>query len=350
MQPKWIDQPASSDEDVFDHLLASSSAVLSRNISIILKAGPPLFGFAIFVFYFYRHQFYPSFDLFQFSSLLIAAAAIGFTIIGLLVAALFSPGIWIYHQFLQHKTVKNDLKYSLPYLEERRGWWVLKLGSLVFGLPFIACTLSMIAVVILAPTLFPLSVVLVPIAVTLLFGLIIQIAFELKPFSFLRYMWAADVGVMIAGLLTTFTLDQSGPIIEGFQIGAWKWAIYVAVVLLVPLIAALCSFVFISGWNSALHFSILFALLIALYSGLLTNLPDKTIHTLGLGNFRAESIVFEPSYCDEPVKNLSLDATCAMNDIHITWSLGETLILRLDDGRVVQIPFSFVRAIIKPTE
>jgi hypothetical protein len=60
-------------------------------------------------------------------------------------------------------------------------------------------------------------------------------------------MWAADVGVMIAGLLTTFTLDQSGPIIEGFQIGAWKWAIYVAVVLIVPLIAALCSFVFIAG-------------------------------------------------------------------------------------------------------
>jgi len=208
----------------------------------------------------------------------------------------------------------------------------------------------MIAVVILVPTLFPLSVVLVPIAVTLLFGVIIQIVFELKPFSFLRYMWAADIGVMIAGLLTTFTLGQSAPIIEGFQIGAWKWAIYVAVVLIAPLIAALCSFVFIAGWNSALHFSIFFALLIALYSGLLTNLPDKTMYTLGLGNFRAESILFEPIYCDEPGKSLSLDAACAMNNIHVIWSLGETLILRRNDGRVVQIPFRFVRAIIKPAE
>lgn len=349
MQQRWIDQPA-SDEDVFDRFLKSSSAFLDRHISIILKAGPPLFGFAIFVFYFYRHQFYPSFDLFQFSSLLIAAAAIGFTIIGLLVFALFSPGIWIYHQFLQHKQVKGDLKYSLPYLEERRGWWVLKLGSLVFGLPFIACTLGLIAVVILAPPLFPLSVVLVPIAITLLFGMIIQVVFELKPFSFFRYMWAADIGVMIASLLTTFTLGQSAPIIEGFQIGAWKWAIYVAVVLIVPLMAALCAFVFVAGWNAALHFSILFAVLIAFYSGLLTTLPEKTVSALGLGNFQAEAILLEPDYCDEPVEQLPLDATCAMNNIHVIWSLGETLILRRDDGGVVQIPSRFVRAIIKPAE
>lgn len=349
MQPKWIDQPASSDEDVFDQLLASSSAVLSRHISIILKAGPPLFGFAIFVFYFYRHQFYPSFDLFQFSSLLIAAAAIGFTIIGLLVLALFSPGLLIYHQFLQHQKVKGDLKYSLPYLEERRGWWVLKLGSLVFALPFIICTLGLMAVVILKPPLFPISVVLVPIAVTLLFGLIIQVVFELKPFSFLRYMWAADIGVIIAGLLATFTLGQSAPIIEGFQIGAWKWAIYAAVVLVIPLIAALCAFVFVAGWNAALHFSIFFALLIALYSGLLTTLPEKTVRALGLGNFQAKAILLQRDYCDEQVEHLPLDAGCAMSNIHVIWSLGETLILRRD-GHVIQIPFRFLRAIIKPAE
>lgn len=349
MQQRWIDQPA-SDEDVFDRFLESSSAFLNRHISIILKAGPPLFGFAIFVFYFYRHQFYPSFDLFQFSSLLIAAAAIGFTIIGLLVFALFGPGIWIYHQFLQHKQVKGDLKYSLPYLEVRRGWWVLKLGSLVFWLPFIGCTLGLVAALILAPSLFTLSVVLVPIAVTLLFGLVIQMVFELKPFSFLRYMWAADVGVMIAALLTTFTLGQSAPIIEGLQIGAWKWAIYVAVVLVVPLIAALCAFVFVAGWNAALHFSIFFALLIALYSGLLTTLPEKTVRALGLGNFQAEAILLERDYCDEQVRQLPLDAACAMNNIHVIWSLGETLILQRDDGGVVQIPSRFVRAIIKPAE
>ncbi|WP_434456324.1 hypothetical protein JQR85_12225 [Stutzerimonas urumqiensis] len=268
----------------------------------------------------------------------------------MLVLALFSPSIWTYHHFFQHKQVKGDLKYSLPYLEERRVWWVLKLGSLVFGGAFIACTLGLMAVVILAPSLFPLSVVLVPIAVTLLFGLIIQVVFKLRPFSFIRYMWAADVGVMIAGLLTTFTLGQSAPIIEGFQIGVWKWAIYVAVVLVVPLIAALCAFMFVAGWSAALHFSIFFALLIALYSGLLTTLPEKTVRALGLGNFQAEAILLERDYCDEQVKHLPLDAACAMNDIHVIWSLGETLILRRDDGRVIQIPSRFVRAIIKPAE
>jgi len=349
MQQKWMDRPT-PDDDIFDRMLESSSSFLRRHISIVFKLAPPLFGFGMFVFYFYRNHFYPSFDLFQFSSLLISAAAIGFIIIGLLVMPLFLPGALLFGQFLDHRVIKEELRYSRPYLDHKRGWWVLKLGGLVFALPFLTCALGMLSVLVLAPPLFSISAVLIPIFTTLLFGLLIQVVFRLPEFSFVRYMWAAFFGAMVVGLLVTFTLAQSAPVVEGFSIGPWKCVIYLAVVLGVTSIAAICSFSYIAGWNPALHFSVFFAVFIAAYSGVLTTLPDKAVHKLGLGNFLAEAIVLDPSYCDVSLEQLPLSDACVMKDVHVVWSLGETLVLRNDENRTIQIPSRFIRAIIKAAE
>ncbi|SFP15432.1 hypothetical protein [Pseudomonas borbori] len=347
MQQKWIDRPA-TDTDWFDLALELSNGFFRRHFSLVAKAAPPLFGFGIFVFYFYRNHFYPSFDLFQFSSLLLAAAAIGFAIIGVLVVPLFLPGPWIFSQFLEHKTIKDKLRDSRPYLDSQRVWWVLKLGCLVYWLPFLACTAGLLTVALLAPKLFVLSIFLMPVLVSLLAGLLVQAAFGLPPFSFLRYLWAADVAVMAVGGFTAFILMQTAPVIEGFDIGMWGWLVFVAVMLIVSLIAAICSFLFIAGWNAALHFSVFFALLIAGYSGVLTTLPEKTVRALGLGNYQADALLLAQSYCDEAtLKRLALDEGCALTKVHVVWSLGENLILRTDDERTMQIPSRFIRAIVK---
>src|SRR5690606_34678791 len=102
-------------------------------------------------------------------------------------------------------------------------------------------------------------VFLTPVLVTLLFGLLIQTVFGLPTFSFIRYMWAAYFGVLVVGFFVTFTLGQSAPIVEGFTLGAWKWVVYLAVVLGASGIAPLCSFAFVAGWSPALHFSVFFA-------------------------------------------------------------------------------------------
>lgn len=348
MQQRWIDRRPTPDEEIVDRALKFSSGFLHRHISTLIKIAPPLFGFGLFVFYFYRNQFYPSFDLFQFSSLLIAAAAIGFIIIGFLVIPLFLPGPMIFRQFLENPVIKEDLRYSRPYLDPQRDKWALKLAGYVFALPFITCTFGMLTVLALAPPLFSISVFLVPLLVTLLFGLIIQVVFGLPTFSFIRYIWAAYFGVLVVGFFVTFTLGQSAPIVEGFTIGAWKWVVYLAVVLGASGIAALCSFAFVAGWSPALHFSVFFAVFIAGFSGLLTTLPDKAVQTLGLGNYLAEVILLEPNYCADPTEQLRLDGGCVIKNIHVVWSLGETLVLRSDDNRVIQIPSRFIRAIIKP--
>tara|TARA_R100001244_G_scaffold59932_2_gene50337 strand:- start:4520 stop:5653 length:1134 start_codon:yes stop_codon:yes gene_type:complete len=347
MQEKWIDRPA-TDTDWFDLTLELSNGFFRRHFSLVAKVAPPLFGFGIFVFYFYRNQFYPSFDLFQFSSLLLAAAAIGFAIITALVVPLFLPGPWIFSQFLEHKTIKDELRYSRPYIDDQRVWWVLKLGCLVYWLPFLACAAGLLAVAILAPKLFVLSIFLIPVLVSLVAGLIVQAAFGLPPLSFLRYLWGAYVPVMTVGGFVTFMLVQTAPIIEGFDIGAWKWLVYIAVMLAASFIAAMCSFLFIAGWSVALHFSVFFALMIAGYSGLLTTLPDKTVRALGLGNYQADTVLLEQSYCGgAALKQLLLDESCAQTKVHVVWSFGENLILRTNDDRTMHIPSRFIRAIVK---
>ncbi|WP_454253387.1 hypothetical protein [Pseudomonas sp. Marseille-Q7302] len=76
--PRWTDQPATDTDAVFDFILKFSSTFLRRHASLLAKVLPPTLGFGMFLAYFARNHFYPSFDLFQFSSLLLAAACLAF--------------------------------------------------------------------------------------------------------------------------------------------------------------------------------------------------------------------------------------------------------------------------------
>ena len=117
---KWTDQPATDSDDVLDFILAFAGTFLRRHASLIAKVLPPAFGFGIFLAYFARHHFYPSFDLFQFSSLLLAAACLGFGVVGAFVAGLSLPGAWIFHGFLNTRAIKEDITYALPYQGDSR--------------------------------------------------------------------------------------------------------------------------------------------------------------------------------------------------------------------------------------
>ncbi|MNG32669.1 hypothetical protein D3C84_1187390 [compost metagenome] len=72
------------------------------------------------------------------------------------------------------------------------------------------------------------------------------------------------------------------------------------------------------------------------------------MRALGLGNYQADALLLEQSYCDEAtLKWLALDEGCALTKIHVVWSLGENLILRTEDERTMQIPSKFIRAIVR---
>ena len=347
MQKKWTDQPATDTDEVLNLIVLFAGTVLRRHASLLTKVLPPAIGFGIFLVYFARHQFYPSFDLFQFSSLLLAAACLGFGVVGIFVAVLFVPGAWIYHNFLNSKAIKEDISYALPYQEEPRIRKVFLLMGLAFFLPYLLSAIAMIAGAIMLTSMFLWVVFLVPIPIALLAGLAIQHFFELGRFSFGKYLWSAYFPSVASGFLIFSMWVKAYPAVEQWP---WlgKWAVLIAVAPVIAGIASLCGMLFIAGWRAALLFATFFALMMAGFSGALTTLPDTVVNTLGLGNYHAKAIVLDPAYCEGSLTGpLLISPGCLLEEVHVIWSFGDALTLRFEDGSTAWLPAAALRMVTK---
>lgn len=344
---KWTDQPATNSDDLLDLIVVSAGAVLRRHASLLVKALPPAIGFGIFLVYFARHHFYPSFDLFQFSSLLLAAACLGFGVVGIFVGALFFPGAWIYHDFLNTKVIKEDITYALPYGGSPRIRKVFLLMGLAFFLPYLLSGVAMIVGTIMLTSMYLWIIFLAPIPIALVAGLAIQCLFDLGRFSFAKYLWTAYVPTVASGFLIFSMWIKAYPVVEHWS---WltKWAVLIAVVPVIAGIASLCGMLFIAGWRAALLFATFFALLMGGFSGALTTLPDSVVNTLGLGNYRAKTIVLDPAYCDGSTADaLPISSGCVVKDVHVIWSFGDALTLRLEDGSTAWLPAAALRMVTR---
>ncbi|GGK06391.1 hypothetical protein [Pseudomonas matsuisoli] len=345
---KWTDQPATDSEDVLDFILAFASTFLRRHASLIAKVLPPAFGFGIFLAYFARHHFYPSFDLFQFSSLLLAASCLGFAVVGAFVAVLFMPGAWIFYGFLNTKTIKEDITYALPYRGDSRVRKVFLLMGLTFFLPYLLAGTALVASIFVAPSMLKWIGFLTPVMILLVAGLIIQCLFELGRFSFWKYLWNAYIPTVITGYFIVWMWIKAYPVVEHWYWPA-KWGVVLAAPPAIAFIAALCGMLFVAGWRAVMLFATFFALLMAGYSGALTTLPDTVVNALGLGNYQAKAIVLDTAYCDTSCGALLPSSpNCVLEDVHVVWSFGDALTLRLEDGGTAWLPANAVRALIRP--
>lgn len=345
---KWSDRPPS--EDAIDVVLRASPALFNKHGALLAKALPPLVGFAIFLLYFYRNRFFPSFDLFQFSSLLLAAACVGFAIVGAVIFTMVAPGAAIFHWCLNTKKVKEELMYALPYSENARIRTVWQLVGLAYFGPFCVAALGMMTVLALAPSLFLTTVLLWPAFVALGFGIALQIRFELPRWSFWNYSWAAYLALLIFVVLLSLVFQSSLPIVQQLNT-FWHYPILWAVPLIIACLVSICSMAHFAGWSAAFHFGLFFGILLAGYSGLLTTLPEKTVKSLGLGAYEAEMIILDPAFCDRDLSELGVSEDCTLRDVHVVWSFGESIVLRpsLDQPRHVQIPAQFVRSLVRST-
>lgn len=348
--PGWIEKPSLKSDEVLDRAIEASQRFFKRHFPLLAKVGVPLLGFAIFLFYFHQHRFYPTFDLFQFSSLLLAASMIGLVVVGSSALMLLVAGGWLHYGFLETPSIKDDLGYIPTGSEQQRTRFALNLIILTYALPF-GSTAVISAYVIFHHTSLLLPIFfLIPVATTLLSGVILQHAFELPRFSFLRFAGNAYFPTLLVTLLSSLTLLELAPRLDA--IPSWELqmgAVYL-IVLAISLIASVCSLGFVAGLSSAVHFCTASAVLIALLNGAVTTLPDKAINRLGLGNYQAEQIIFEESYCSQQTQEaLSLNDSCVLNNVHVVWLMGDTLSYKTnrDSAQLIQIPARHVKAVIK---
>lgn len=346
--PRWTDQPATDTDAVFDFILKFSGTFLRRHASLLAKGLPPTLGFGMFLAYFARNHFYPSFDLFQFSSLLLAAACLGFLTISAFVAALFLPGAWVYYRFINTAAIKEDITYALPYRTDGRFRKIMLLMTLVFFVPYLLAGFSDAAILFVDPELFLSVSLLAPIPITLLAGIVVQWLFDMRRFSFLKFVWEAYLPTMVVGLFIFWMLAQAYPLVSGWQ-PLLKWGALAIAPFIISFVVTMTSMVFIAGWNVALMFATFFALILAGYSGALTTLPETMVKTLGLGNYQAKAIVLDTSYCaKEQARVLPINDQCVLKDVLVVWSLGEAFVLRLADGSTARLPAAAIRTLVKP--
>ncbi len=345
---RWSERPPS--KDPVEAMLDGCDAFLSKHASLLAKAVPPLVGFGIFLLYFYRNRFYPSFDLFQFSSLLLAAAIIGFAIVGTVIVAMFVPGAVLFHLFLNTKAIKEDIQYALPYSEEKRGSAVLQLVSLAYFGPYAACGLGLFAVVLIDSSYFLWAVFLWPIVVALTFGALLAWRFELTKAVMFDFGWVAYLAQLMFILLLISVIQNSAPVIDHLP-SRVQYVLLWAIPVVLAILVGICSMAHFAGWTAAVHFSLFFGLFVAAFSGALTTLPEKAVKSLGLGAYQAEMIMLDPVFCDRDLSALGINEDCTLREVHVVWSFGESIVLRpaLDEHRHVQIPALFVRSLVRST-
>jgi len=346
MQQKWTDRPPS--EDAIDVLLNTSPAFLRAHGALLAKALPPVSGFGIFLLYFYRNHFYPSFDLFQFSSLLLAAACIGFAIVGAVIFMMVMPGAMIFHLFLNERKVKEELRYAMPYSEDARVRTAWQLIGLAYFGPLCTVGFGLVTVVLLEPGLFTIATLLWPACIALGFGIALQIRFDLPRWSFFTYCWSGYIALLIFVVLFSTVLQSSLPIIENWS-AALHYPILWAIPVVIAIMVSICSMGHFAGWNAALLFGLFFGLLVAGYSGLLTTVPEKAVKALGLGAYEAEMVMLDPAFCNADLSELGIAEDCTLRNVHVVWSFGESIVLRpaLNQPRQIQIPAVFVRSLVQ---
>jgi hypothetical protein len=347
---KWSDRPVPK-QDPIDRFAAISSAFFKRYSAQVAKFAPPAAGFVLFLLYFHTNHFYPSFDLLQFSSLQLGAGMVGILIIGLLMVGLLVPGLVIFHGFIQRQEVRAAIIRWLGPEETRELWKAAVILALIYAGPYSLNSIILSSVFLHAQAHYLKALLFVPLLVCLLFGIVIQLTFKLQRSAFLRFAYCAWIPVMIVGGLAFSVIADTSGFIDGIENGALKTLVFYLIPLGACLVAAICAAGSFGGFTYAIHFSLFFALAIAFYSGALAGMPDRVVRNLGLGNYEAQSVVLEKSYCEDAApKDVPLTAECELRNVQVIWSMGDVFTFRTGndkDSRQVQLPSRFVKAIVR---
>ena len=342
---RWSEQPPSP--DFIDLTLERLPPLLLKHSTLLLKVMPPFLGFLLFLQYFYRNQFYPSFDLFQFSSLLLAAACVGVLIVGSIVILLTLPGVVIFHGYINKDQIKRGIRQSLPEEDSERQSKVMELAALAYFGPFVTTGLLFWPAVYL----FPGHALKLMIAISVLacapYGLLIAMRFKLPRRTTLKFVWTVFFAAMLFIGLTFQVLKGSAEALDRLPL----WLMLAATFLLICLLAAIASvsaMAHFAGWNASLLFGAFFGIFICGYSGLLTSLPETVVRAVGLGAYQAKSLELDPAFCDTGL-GVSSEQGCRLTSPTIVWSLGETVVVRTagDEPVQLQIPAHLVKAIVQ---
>jgi len=344
---RWTDQKEIN-TDWLEKQIESAQQILRRNFITIIKIAPPTIGFITFLSYFYQNKFYPSFDLFQFSSLLLAAFVFGALIFIATTLLISAPGWFFFYWYLNTKHIKSEIIYELPYVEPERQKKVMEIFRLSILWPLLIVSTLLFTSTLMLPELFTEIALILPATVSLLIGIHLQISLKLRKYSFLLYLPAAYAALLCNTLLCTALVNGSKGLLHSITNDTLQTFAFLAIPLLTSFVTGISSICYFAGWRYSIYASAFIAIYFSIYSGTLTIFPEKLIRNLGLGNYTAD-VLLKDNYCEKSLlKNLEpSNKGCIIKDIKIIWSLGDSIIISINQSnyRHIKIPNNSVKII-----
>lgn len=331
-----------------------------KKSSALIKFGPLAVGFLIFLIYFCQNNFFPSFDVFSLTSLLLAAFVIGLAAYLVLVFGIAAPGFFWFDTFVKDSQVKEELEYSRVWrFGCKNNENLRRIGRIYFFLPLLFFNLFFLWVATadyVDGDLKAVVSVVVFIIVILLSATELGVVYKLGFGSLVKYAMATFVSVFLSSVVNIIVIlivvkahaeaaDESVQML--IAVGS---TIGLALVFFVSAIAGLTSY------RYTVVFSAIFAILLSLIVGAWAVLPKNIIRILGIGNYSASEVVLNDDACKDimAVFKEQVSDGCVIRDAKIIWSLGETYrleILIASSRRVISIPSSSIAAItVSPAE
>lgn len=339
--------------DAIDRFVNQTEQYVKRHAKYLATWLPPLVGFSIFLAYFFSNHFYPSFDLFQFSSLLISAAFIGFLLFGSLAAGIALPGLVTAHLFANRKMLKGRLRREGATEQEidRNAKWFI---GLCFIIPYALNAITTSALLQMRGDFLRYAHPMACVLIALVFGVALKLRFKFSILSMLQYCYSTFLALLLVKWVVLDSLSHSPQAFGGILDGQWQSvAIYLVPLLLSIAIGCITMSAF-GGATYSILFSAILALVIAYYSDGLAAIPTRVVSGLGLGSYEANSVILDPAFCEKNApEQLALGSQCVLNKATVIWSMGDTLTLSMGSGketRQVQIPAHFVKAIVRQPE
>ncbi|VXC03700.1 conserved membrane hypothetical protein [Pseudomonas sp. 8BK] len=340
------------EEDAIDKTIAKFEAFALKHLKEILTIAPPIIGLSIFLSYFVKQGFYPSFDILQFSSLLIFAFIIGAILILSIASALAAPGFIYKSILLSHDKSKKKLRIHFinPDESEDRIQMFFVYRILIFYPILFGGLLNWLAVFSFSDHYMPIFFT-IPLFISLIFCAISSQFLEFQASS----IFALFLTLLIAVLMSNFSILTIILVAKEAIFNAGNDIAQSAVILIgsifISLVISISCIAVLGGIRYLLYACIIFSAVILFYGGVLTSFPSKFINMLSLGNYTATSLVLTKDFCE--IKNfpVEINEKCELTDAHIIWSLGDHTLARVESKAGgtyrFQIQNKYIRAIVR---
>lgn len=340
------------EEDAIDKAISKFESFALKHLKEILTIAPPVIGLSIFLSYFVEQGFYPSFDILQFSSLLIFAFVIGVLLILSIALALAVPGYIYKSILLSHEKTQKKLKlhFIKPDESEDKAQMFFVYRIFIFYPVLLCGLLNWLAAYRFHDYYTPIFLT-TPLFISLIFCAISSYKLEFQASSVFALFFTLAVATFMSNfsIITIFLVTKE--LILNIDGEFAQLATVIIGTLFVSLVISVSCIAVLGGIRYLLYACVAFSFVILFYGGVLTSFPSKFVNMLSLGNYTATSLMLTKDFCE--IKNFPIEINdkCELTDAYIIWSMGDYTLARVESKAGgtyrFQIQNKYIRAIVR---